>query len=198
MVTASPNADATMPNSSWISPSRQPRSVVTCPMSAHQNTKNVTLLSTMNTTWTANAPRRASVALTLVAISARVNERFLATIDRQPRCRATEDPDHPQGGNDTPAREAPGQRSGRHQVGSEHERRRRRQQRRKRREPRLPLDERRIQLERQHQAAEDEHQLLPHPVHRCDILHPEREQPDAEIKRGDQRARRESKRDDDE
>src|SRR5215475_10089776 len=132
-----------MPNSIWISPSRQPRSVVTCSMSAHQNTKNVRLLSTMNTTWTTKAPRRANVALKLVVTSARVNDRFLATIDRQPRYSATEDPDHSHGGYDTPAREVPGKRSGRHQMGSEHERRWRRQQRRKRREQRRALDERR-------------------------------------------------------
>src|SRR5262249_51327193 len=155
-----------------------------CPMSAHQNTKNVRLLSTMNTTWTTKAPRRASVALKLVATSARVNEKLSAAIDGHRRYRAPEDPGHAQRGRDTPDNETSGQRSGRHKMSSEHERRRRRQQRRKRREQRRPLDEHRIQLERQHQAAEDEHQLLPHPVHRRDVLEPEGEQPDAEIQRG--------------
>src|SRR5438034_2812717 len=49
-----------------MSPRRQPRSAVTCRISAHQNTKNVTLLSAMNTTCMTKAPRSASVALMLV------------------------------------------------------------------------------------------------------------------------------------
>src|SRR5882672_3343026 len=47
-------------------------------MSTHQNTKNVTLLSTMNSACTTNAPRSASDALTLVATSARANPSVFA------------------------------------------------------------------------------------------------------------------------
>ena len=44
-------------------------------MSAHQNTKNVRLLSAMNTTCMAKALRKASAAFRLVATSARANDR---------------------------------------------------------------------------------------------------------------------------
>src|SRR5882672_4111489 len=59
-----------------MSPRRQPRSVGTCLISAHQKTKNVRLLSAMNTTPMTKAPRSASVALRLVATSARANARL--------------------------------------------------------------------------------------------------------------------------
>src|SRR2546428_3109884 len=59
-----------------MSPRRHPRSVVTCRISAHQKTKNVRLLSAMNTTPMTKAPRSASVALRLVATSARANARL--------------------------------------------------------------------------------------------------------------------------
>ena len=38
-------------------------------------------------------------------------------------------------------------------------------------------------VERQHQPAEDEHQLLAHPVHGRHVLQPERQQPDPQVQR---------------
>src|SRR5262249_40793783 len=110
-----------MPKSSWMSPSRQPRSVVTCPMSAHQNTKNVKLLSAMKITWITKALRKATVALTLVAPSARGNEKGSAAIDRHPRYGAPEDPGHRECRDSGPENQTSRQCSRCHEIGSQYE-----------------------------------------------------------------------------
>ena len=83
-VTVNPNETATMPNNSCTSASCQPRSVVTRRISTHQNTKNVKLLSAMNTTCSTNAPRSASVAFRLVATRARAKARLFEPVTCHP------------------------------------------------------------------------------------------------------------------
>src|SRR6516164_5189482 len=149
-----------------MSPRRQPRSALTWCISAHQNTKNVPLLSSMNTTCMTKAPRSARAALRLVAMSARAKARDLAAIDCQGRCRPPKCPQDGDCRGTAPDHETAGKRSRRDETVPHHERRWIRQQDWKRRKCRSFLDELRVELEWHHQAAKDEHQFLPHPVHR--------------------------------
>src|SRR5262245_34029637 len=132
----SPTAAATTPNNTWMSPRLQPRSVVTCPISAHQNTKKVKLLSAMKNACMRNAPRSATADFMLVARSARANAKLcdrdviahptgevirLPTIHRQCRCRAPENRRRHESRHAAPDHELPRQPGWGDQTVSQHE-----------------------------------------------------------------------------
>ena len=117
-------------------------------ISTHQNTKNVKLLSAMNTTCMTNAPRSASVAFRLVASSAAAKRTECSnwthlsphppfTVNAR-RARVNIQP-HGRRRHDTPHREARDEHTAGDGLAVEHERRRPRENRRERRERRETL-----------------------------------------------------------